>query len=132
MTRRVSPQIRALTVAIAAFAAWQFAWVSDQASRLADVLPEPWTVTGWLVTWAAVMVVAATAAICGKDLPTRITLGVLAVVEVAGLGVAEAAKRPTGEQFWAIGQDLLIVAVCLILLTAPLRSVLKADDHADQ
>ena len=98
----------------------------------ACVTADPWTVTGWLVTWATVMVVAATAAICGKDLPTRITLGVLAVVEVAGVGVAEAAQRPTGEQFWAIGQALLVVAVCVILLTSPLRSVPKAGDRADQ
>lgn len=129
--RHVSPQIRALVVAIAGFGSWQFAWTADQAHRLHGVLPEPWTVMEWLVTWCVLMVLAVGAAICGKDLPVRLTFGALAVVEVAGLGVAQAALKPAGEQFWAIGQALLIVAWCLILLTSPLRSVPK-DPHADR
>lgn len=130
--RHVSPPIRALVVAVAAFAAWQFAWVADQAERLETVLPDPWTVSGWLVTWCVLMVFAVGAAICSKDMPTRLTFGALAVVEVAGLGVAQAAVKPPGEQFWATGQAILIVIWCLILLTSPLRSIPKAGDHADR
>ena len=97
MTRHVSPQTRALVVAVAAFAAWQFAWIADQAERLETVMPEPWTVSGWLVTWCVVMVLAVGTAICGKDLPTRVTFGALAVVEVGGLGVVQAAATASSD-----------------------------------
>lgn len=127
-TGRVAAHARWVTVAVAVFAAWQLAWIADQSTRVARVLPSPWTVTSWMIAWAAVAAVASVAAVTASDLATRIAFGALLVVEGAGVLVAIGVDTPTGHQFWTIGQAVLIMAVMAALLASPLRSMPRIDD----
>lgn len=128
MTGRVAVWARAVTAAVAVFAVWQLVWLADQAERVHMVLPTPWTVTSWLVAWAAVLVAAVVATASGIDLAVRITCGLLLVVEGAGILVAIGVDRSIGTQFWAVGQAGLIMAVMAALLVSPLRSIPRIDD----
>lgn len=121
--RPVAVHARLTLAAAAVFGVWQLGWLADQADRIDALLHTPWTVSGWLAAWAAVTLTSAVAAISGRDLPARIAFGVLLVVEGAGILVALSADRPNGEQFWSIGQAGLIVAVCAVMLSSPLRTL---------
>lgn len=108
-TRKVSSATRLTLAAVCALAAWQTAWMADQADRLA--------------AWTLVLVTAAVAAISGHDRCTRAALGVLAVVQVMGIATSIADGVPMGRQFWQVGSAGLICGWCAAMLASPLRSV---------
>ena len=58
-TRKVSSATRATLAAVSALAAWQIAWLAEQADRLAAVIPPPWTVTFWIAAWTLVLATSA-------------------------------------------------------------------------
>lgn len=117
-TRKVSSATRATLAAVSALAAWQIAWIAEQADRLDGVIPPPWSVAFWIAAWTLVLATAAVAAITGHDRCTRAALGVLAVVQVMGI-----AGVPMGRQFWQVGSAGLICGWCAAMLASPLRSV---------
>lgn len=117
-TRKVSSATRATLAAVCALAAWQIAWIAEQADRLDGVIPPPWSVAFWLAAWTLVLATSAVAAITGHDRCTRAALGVLAVVQVMGI-----AGVPMGRQFWQVGSAGLICGWCAAMLASPLRSV---------
>lgn len=117
-TRKVSCATRLTLAAVCALAAWQIAWIAEQADRLDGVIPPPWSVAFWLAAWTLVLATSAVAAITGHDRCTRAALGVLAVVQVMGI-----AGVPMGRQFWQVGSAGLICGWCAAMLASPLRSV---------
>jgi len=117
-TRKVSSATRSTLAAVCALAAWQIAWIAEQADRLDGVIPPPWSVAFWLAAWTLVLATSAVAAITGHDRCTRAALGVLAVVQVMGI-----AGVPMGRQFWQVGSAGLICGWCAAMLASPLRSV---------
>lgn len=122
-TRKVSSATRATLAAVCALAAWQIAWIAEQADRLDGVIPPPWSVAFWLAAWTLVLATSAVAAITGHDRCTRAALGVLAVVQVMGIATSIADGVPTGRQFWQVGSAGLICGWCAAMLASPLRSV---------
>lgn len=132
MTGRVSTPARVTVAAVTVLAAWQLGWLADQSSRIAAqaTLPMPWSVPFWLAAWTATLAVSAVAAISGRDLPTRVALGIFAVVEMQGIAVAVASPISIGRNFWAVGQAAVLVAVSLAMLAAPLRP-LHHHDHGE-
>ncbi len=108
-TRKVSSATRLTLAAVCALAAWQTAWMADQADRLA--------------AWTLVLATSAVAAITGHDRCTRAALGVLAVVQVMGIATSIADGVPMGRQFWQVGSAGLICGWCAAMLASPLRSV---------
>ena len=122
-TRKVSSATRSTLAAVCALAAWQIAWIAEQADRLAAVIPPPWTVTFWIAAWTLVLATSAAAAITGHDRCTRAAIGVLAVVQVMGIATSIADGVPMGRQFWQVGSAALICGWCAAMLTSPLRSV---------
>lgn len=120
-TRKVSSATRLTLAAVCALAAWQTAWMADQADRLDGVIPPPWSVAFWLAAWTLVLATSAVAAITGHDRCTRAALGVLAVVQVMGIAIADGV--PMGRQFWQVGSAGLICGWCAAMLASPLRSV---------
>jgi len=107
-TRKVSSATRATLAAVCALAAWQIAWIAEQADRL---------------DWTLVLATSAVAAITGHDRCTRAALGVLAVVQVMGIATSIADGVPMGRQFWQVGSAGLICGWCAAMLASPLRSV---------
>ena len=122
-SRRVSTATRATLAAVCALAAWQIAWIAEQADRLDGVIPPPWSVAFWLAAWTLVLATSAVAAITGHDRCTRAALGVLAVVQVMGIATSIADGVPMGRQFWRVGSAALICGWCAAMLASPLRSV---------
>lgn len=122
-SRRVSTATRISLACAGLLAAWQLAWLAEQADRLAAVIPPPWTVTFWIAAWTLVLATSAAAAITGHDRCTRAALGVLAVVQVMGIATSIADGVPMGRQFWQVGSAALICGWCFAMLTSPLRSV---------
>ena len=122
-TRKVSSATRSTLAAVCALAAWQIAWIAEQADRLDGVIPPPWSVAFWLAAWTLVLATSAVAAITGHDRCTRAALGVLAVVQVMGIATSIADGVPTGRQFWQVGSAGLICGWCAAMLASPLRSV---------
>lgn len=122
-TRKVSSATRLTLAAVCALAAWQTAWLAEQADRLAAVIPPPWTVTFWIAAWTLVLATSAAAAITGHDRCTRAAIGVLAVVQVMGIATSIADGVPMGRQFWQVGSAALICMWCAAMLASPLRSV---------
>ena len=122
-TRKVSSATRATLAAVCGLAAWQTAWIAEQADRLHGVIPPPWSVGFWIAAWALVLVTSAVAAISGHDRCTRAALGVLAVVQVMGTATSIADGVPMGRQFWQVGSAALICGWCAAMLASPLRSV---------
>ncbi len=120
-TRKVSSATRSTLAAVCALAAWQIAWIAEQADRLDGVIPPPWSVAFWLAAWTLVLATSAVAAITGHDRCTRAALGVLAVVQVMGIAIADGV--PMGRQFWQVGSAGLICGWCAAMLASPLRSV---------
>ena len=120
-TRKVSSATRLTLAAVCALAAWQIAWIAEQADRLATVIPPPWSVAFWIGAWTLVLATSAVAAITGHDRCTRAALGVLAVVQVMGIAIADGV--PMGRQFWQVGSAGLICGWCAAMLASPLRSV---------
>ena len=118
-TRKVSSATRLTLAAVCALAAWQTAWMAEQADRLAAVIPPPWTVGAWTL----VLATSAVAAITGHDRCTRAAIGILAVVQVMGIATSIADGVPMGRQFWQVGSAGLICGWCAAMLTSPLRSV---------
>lgn len=117
----VSTTVR-VYIALAGFlGVWQFGWIADQADRLHAKIPEPWTVTFWLATWAAVAVTSITAAITGKDAPTRVALTFLASASAMGIATALASPQPMGELSWPVGQAVVLTITSFVLLLGPLR-----------
>ena len=107
-TRKVSSATRSTLAAVCALAAWQIAWIAEQADRL---------------DWTLVLATSAVAAITGHDRCTRAALGVLAVVQVMGIATSIADGVPMGPQFWQVGSAGLICGWCAAMLASPLRSV---------
>lgn len=107
-TRKVSSATRSTLAAVCALAAWQIAWIAEQADRL---------------DWTLVLATSAVAAITGHDRCTRAALGVLAVVQVMGIATSIADGVPMGRQFWQVGSAGLICGWCAAMLASPLRSV---------
>jgi len=122
-TRKVSSATRSTLAAVCALAAWQIAWIAEQADRLDGVIPPPWSVAFWLAAWTLVLATSAVAAITGHDRCTRAALGVLAVVQVMGIATSIADGVPMGRQFWQVGSAGLICGWCAAMLASPLRSV---------
>ena len=122
-TRKVSSATRLTLAAVCALAAWQTAWIAEQADRLDGVIPPPWSVAFWLAAWTLVLATSAVAAITGHDRCTRAALGVLAVVQVMGIATPIADGVPMGRQFWQVGSAGLICGWCAAMLASPLRSV---------
>lgn len=120
--RRVSPTVRLFVAACGALGVWQLGWVSEQSDRLATVLPAPWSVSFWIGAWSVVAITGIAAGISGRDLPTRVALVVIAVVEIQGLAALVADDRPIGTQFWPAGQAAVIAVTALGLVAAPLRT----------
>ena len=54
-TRKVSSATRSTLAAVCALAAWQIAWIAEQADRLDGVIPPPWSVAFWLAAWTLVL-----------------------------------------------------------------------------
>ena len=126
-TRKVSSATRATLAAVSALAAWQTAWMAEQADRLAAVIPPPWTVGFWLGAWTLVLSTSAVAAITGHDRTARIAFGILAVVQVMGIATSIADGVPMGRQFWQVSSAGLICGWCFAMLASPLRSVPTRD-----
>ena len=122
-TRKVSSATRLTLAAVCALAAWQTAWIAEQADRLDGVIPPPWSVAFWLAAWTLVLATSAVAAITGHDRCTRAALGVLAVVQVMGIATSIADGVPMGRQVWQVGSAGLICGWCAAMLASPLRSV---------
>ena len=122
-TRKVSSATRSTLAAVCALAAWQIAWIAEQADRLDGVIPPPWSVAFWLAAWTLVLATSAVAAITGHDRCTRAALGVLAVVQVMGIATSIADGVLMGRQFWQVGSAGLICGWCAAMLASPLRSV---------
>ncbi len=122
-TRKVSCATRLTLAAVCALAAWQTAWMADQADRLDAVIPPHWSVAFWVGAWTLVLATAAVAAISGHDRCTRLALGVLAVTQVMGIATSIADGVPMGRQFWQVGSAALICMWCAAMLASPLRSV---------
>lgn len=122
-TRKVSSATRSTLAAVCALAAWQIAWIAEQADRLDGVIPPPWSVAFWLAAWTLVLATSAVAAITGHDRCTRAALGVLAVVQVMGIATLIADGVLMGRQFWQVGSAGLICGWCAAMLASPLRSV---------
>lgn len=120
--RRVSPSVRLFVAACGALGVWQLGWVAEQSVRLATVLPFPWSVSFWIGAWSLVAISGIAAGISGRDLPTRVALVVIAVVELQGMVVLVADDRPMGQQFWPAGQAAVIAVTALGLVAAPLRT----------
>lgn len=122
-TRTVSSSTRLSLACAAVLAAWQTAWIAEQADRLDGVIPPPWSVAFWLAAWTLVLATSAVAAITGHDRCTRAALGVLAVVQVMGIATSIADGVLMGRQFWQVGSAGLICGWCAAMLASPLRSV---------
>ena len=122
-TRKVSSATRSTLAAVCALAAWQIAWIAEQADRLDGVIPPPWTVTFWIAAWTLVLATSAVAAITGHDRTARIAFGILAVVQVMGIATSIADGVPMGRQFWQVSSAGLICGWCFAMLASPLRSV---------
>lgn len=120
--RRVSPTVRLFVAACGALGVWQLGWVAEESDRLSVVLPIPWSVSFWLVAWSVVAVTGSAAGISGRDLPTRVALVVVAVVQLQGMVALIADDRPMGTQFWQFGQAATIAVTALGLVAAPLRT----------
>lgn len=120
--RHVSPTVRLFVAACGVLGVWQLGWVSEESDRLSVVLPLPWSVSFWLVAWSLVAVTGIAAGISGRDLPTRVALVVVAVVEIQGVAALIADDRPMGHQFWQFGQAAVIAVTALGLVAAPLRT----------
>lgn len=126
-SRRVSTATRVSLACAALLAVWQIAWLADQADRLHDIIPDPWSVGFWLTAWTITLVVSVIAAASGHDRTARIAFGILAVVQVMGIATSIADGVPMGRQFWQVGSAGLICGWCFAMLTSPLRSVPTRD-----
>lgn len=120
--RHVSPTVRLFVSSCGALGVWQLGWVAEESDRLSVVLPLPWAVSFWLGAWSLVAITGVAAGISGRDLPTRVALVVVAVVELQGMVALVADDRPMGWQFWQFGQAAVIVVIALGLVAAPLRT----------
>lgn len=119
-----------IVATFAAFGVWQLVWFADQSDRLVAILPTPWRYEWWLVMWTVVTATSTIAAVTARDVIVRMALGAVLVVEAAGVLTAISSDLPAGRQFWAIGQAFVIVILCAVLLSSPLREGLSLDGIA--